>query len=296
MPDLEENPEAFGESSVPVVVEQSGSIVPGELKPAEVGVASGPETSTTQVVIRRTHSPAWAVAAVFVAAIVAATFLIYTVVYSVPAKVIETGGRTANAAIEQAVRLPERLAGAFKPNVIVKTLVSSGIENVKRESKLVVLTAEVDVEIDKSSEMRVLWDAFKLGDTTVRLRVRDNKVQYVVPLKDFGEEDIAFSAETNSLLVTVPAPRLDSELVEVQSNPDAIDAQTDVGWGRLLMYSGDALMDEAKRELRDAVLREGANPLLQEKARSGAESAVRDLLKAWLPELREDVELRVQFS
>ena len=97
-------------------------------------------------------------------------------------------------------------------------------------------------------------------------------------------------------MVTIPAPHLDSELVEVQSNPDAIDAQTDVGWGRLELFSGDFLLDEAKRELREAVLREGANPLLQEKAKTEAETAVRGLLKDWLPNLREDVELKVEFS
>ncbi len=251
---------------------------------------------TTHVVLRRAPSAAWAVAAVFVAMIGSATFIVYTIVYSVPAKVIETGGNTATAAIEQAARIPDRLAAAFKPNVSVNTIVSSGIENVKHQSKLVVMTADVDVEIGKSSEKRVLWDSLKLGDTTVRLRVRDNKVQYVVPVQEFDKDDVTYRPEANCLMVTIPAPQLDSELVEVQSNPDAMDAETDVGWGRLDMFSGDFLLDEAKRELREAVLREGANPLLQEKAKTEAESAVRGLLKDWLPNLREDVELKVEFS
>ena len=295
MSDIDDKTEDSSETLAVVTAEPSAPAVVGESTPAEI-VVPETEAPTTHVVIRRSQSAAWAVAAVFVTAICAVTFLVYTVVYSVPAKVIETGGDAAGAVIEQAARIPDRLAAAFKPNISVTTLVSSAIEHVKRETKLVVMTAEVDVEIGKSSEMRVLWDEFKLGDTTVRLRVRDNKVQYFIPLEDFNEADVSFDPDTNSLRVTVPAPRLDSELVEVQSNPDAIDAQTDVGWGRLLMYSGDDLMEEAKRELRGAVLREGANPLLQEKAKTDAESAVRGLLKEWVPNLRDDVELRVEFS
>lgn len=254
------------------------------------------ESNPIRVVIRRPHATPWAVAAVFVTAILAATFLAYTVVYSVPAKVVDTGRETASAVAAQASLLPTRLAAAFKPNVNVSTLVSSGIEHVQGEAHLVVMTAEVDVEIDKSSEKRVLWDALKLGDTTVRLRVRDNKVQYVVPLHDFDSQHVEYSPEMNALLITVPAPNLDTNIVEVQSDPGAMDAQTDVGWGRLKMYSGEYLLEEAKRELRDAVLREGANPLLKEKAKTEAERAVRELFKDWIPNLRENVELKVQFS
>lgn len=254
------------------------------------------EPKTIRVVIRRPQSAPWAVAAVLVTAIVATAFLVYTVVYSVPAKVVDTGRETASAVIAQASLLPTRLAAAFKPTVNVSTLVSSGIEHVRGEAQLVVMTAEVDVEIDKSSEKRVLWDALRLGDTTVRLRVRDNKVQYVVPLHDFNSRHVEYSPEVNALLITVPTPQLDTNIVEVQSDPGAMDAQTDVGWGRLKMYSGEYLLEEAKRELRDAVLREGANPLLKEKAKMEAERAVRELFKDWLPNLREDVELKVRFS
>ena len=288
--------ETTEQPQVPVVAHCAETLPEGAGQPTVTPELVQEVTPVTTVVLRRAPSAAWAVAAVFVAMIGAATFLIYTVVYSVPAKVIETGASAASTAIEQAARIPDRLAAAFKPNVSVSTIVSSGIENVKHQSKLVVMTADVDVEIGKSSEKKVLWDYLKLGDTTVRLRVRDNKVQYVVPVQEFDKDDVTFRPEANCLLVKVPTPQLDSELVEVQSNPDSMDAETEVGWGRLDMFSGDFLLDEAKRELRDAVLREGANPLLQEKAKSEAETAVRGLLKDWLPNLREDVELKVEFS
>jgi len=288
--------DAVNDSALPPPDEAAGAVE--VVAPVAVVAEPDPEPGpvTTQVVIRRTASPAWAVAAVFLGIVAAATFLIYTVVYSVPAKVIDAGGDAASAAIDEAGRLTDRLAGAFRPSVNVSTVVSSGIENVKQESKLVVMTAEVDVEIGKSSEKRVLWETLKLGDTTVRLRVRDNKVQYVVPLKEFGLDDVEYHPEQKCLVVTVPPPLLDTEMVEVQSNPDNIDAETEVGWGRLEMYSGAFLMDEAKRALRDAVLREGASPLLREKAKAEAESAMRTLLKDWVPNLREDVTMRVEFD
>lgn len=295
MPDSIEKPEGPSDSKVAVAPE---AMVPDAAERStvlEVLEAQRVESPATHVVIRRAPNAAWAVAAVFLGAIAAATFLIYTVVYSLPAKVIETGGATATSALEEVARVPDRLAAAFKPNVSVSTIVSSGIENVKQDAKLVVLTTDVDVEIDKSSEKRVLWESLKLGDTTVRLRVRDNKVQYVVPLDAFDRDDVSFDLESNALLVTLPEPRVDTELVEVQSNPDAMDAQTQVGWGRLEMFSGEFLLDQAKRELRDAVLREGENPILRESARRAAENVVRDLLKDWLPSLRENVELQVTF-
>lgn len=252
--------------------------------------------SVTPIIIRRSSSTAWAVASVFVVAILAAAYIVYTVIYSLPAKVVETGGEAVNTTIAEASRIPERLAGAFKPAVNVNTVFSSAIKNARNQSKLVVMTAEVDVNIDKTSEKRVLWDALRLGDTTVRLRVRDNKVQYYIPMDQFTQEMLTYQPERNALVATVPTPRLDEEVVEVQSNPDRVEAETEVGWGRLEAYSGRHLLDEARRELRDAVLREGANPLLQEKARTEAEQAVRNLLNDLLPYLREGVTIDVQFS
>jgi hypothetical protein len=98
------------------------------------------------------------------------------------------------------------------------------------------MTSTVDAEVEKTSEKRILWDLLELGDTTVRIRVRDNKVQYYIPLEGFGESNVAFDPEARCLAFTLPEPVLDTEVVEVQSNPDLIDVQTEVGWGRLSMF------------------------------------------------------------
>jgi len=273
------------------LVRKEDAIV-AEVLPAAVSSEQEPAT-VTHVVVRRRDSAAWAVASVFIVGILAAAYVIYSVVYSLSSDAIRTGGEVDRTVAQEASSVPERFANALRPNVNVNTVMSSAIENVKRDGKLVVMTAEVDVEINKVSE-KVIWEMLRLGDTTVRLRVRDNKVQYVVPMDGLTPDHVAFNPELNALVVTVPTPRLDETVVEVQSNPDFVEEQTELGWGR--WSSADFLMSEAKRELRDAVLREGANPLLREKAAKEGEAAIRNLFDGLRPHLRDGVTIQVQFS
>ncbi|MDZ4860192.1 MAG: DUF4230 domain-containing protein [Candidatus Hydrogenedentes bacterium] len=274
-----------------IVTTDNHTVTPEILSPAETTETES--SSVTHVVVRRRDSAAWAVASVFIVAILAAAYVVYSVIYSLPSDAIKTGGEVAKTVAKEASSVPERLAAALRPNVNVTTLMASAIDNVKSDGKLVVMTADVDVEISKVSE-KVVWEMLRLGDTTVRLRVRDNKVQYFIPMDSFTEKNVTYNIESDALLVTVPAPELDRTIVDVQSDPDFIEAETSLGWGR--WSSGEFLMDAAQRELREAVLREGANSLLQEKARDEAEQAVRTLFDGLRPHLREGVSIQVQFS
>lgn len=285
-------PDNPSDAALPVVVEDTPVV-----QAADKSAMSAPDEETvTRVIIRRRASSGWAISVVFLAAIAAATFLAYNFFYRLPSQVVETGGQTVTETVEKIVAVPHRLAEAFRPNVNVQTIISNSVGAVKSGGKLVVMTASVDAEVGKTSEKKILWDLLELGDTTVRIRVRENKVQYYIPLEQFGESNMEYEPDSRCLVISLPEPILDTEVVEVQSNPEMIDVQTEVGWGRLSMFSGSFLVEEAKKELRGAVLQAGVNPLLQERAKRDAEAAISQLAAELVSSLREDVALSVRFQ
>jgi hypothetical protein len=253
---------------------------------------AAPQPTVTRVVIRRSSAP-WAVAAVFFAFIVCATIVVYSVLYRLPRAVVEEGAGTVNTTVEQIGALPERLAGALRPQVNIETIVSTAIGPLREEGKLVVMTTEVNVEVAKTSEKRILWDYLDLGDTTTRLRVRENRVQYYIPIDRLTIDNMEFDPVENCLVLRVPEPILDTELVDVQSDPGKMDVETDVGWARLQSFSGEYVENEARRELRGAVINEGRNPLLIDRARKEAEAAVLELFEVVKPALKDGVLFRV---
>jgi hypothetical protein len=108
--------------------------------------------------------------------------------------------------------------------------------------------------------------------------------------------DFRYDEVHKRLTVRLPAPKLDEEVVEVQSDPGKIEFRTDVGWARLNSRSGQFLREQAQRELRHAIIREGQNPLYIEKAKGNARESLKKLLEPMAGQLKEDVELEVQFK
>ena len=161
--------------------------------------------------------------------------------------------------------------------------------------KLVVLTPSLDVMLTRSSETRVLWGKLDLGTTIVRLEAHDNRVQYIVPLEELTESDLQYDAARNVLTVVAPAPRVDDMLVEVQSDPSKIEIETDNGWLKLDRYSGKPLREEAKAQLREAVLKQSDKPMINEQARASAAQAITALLRSPLANIPEDVSIEVKF-
>lgn len=203
-------------------------------------------------------------------------------------RTVETAGQKAQDALISA------LAKAFRPNVDVRTTVLSSLGKLKKHSKWVVLTTHLDVSITKESHKTMLWDMLDLGTTTVTVQVPDNRVQYVVDLRRVGPE--SFSVEGRFLMLTLPSPRVDEDIVEVQSDPSKINVRTEVGWARLKSRSGERLRQQALTEIRAVVLEHArAEPLLLQ-ARARAEGEVKKLLEALTPHLREGVELGVRFE
>ncbi|GMV90801.1 MAG: hypothetical protein AMXMBFR82_05790 [Candidatus Hydrogenedentota bacterium] len=278
--------------------------VPEESKKPELVEAkpvSKPETESegpdiTRIIVRTRAAAPWAIAAVLITAIVVVGFLVYSVTYRLPREAATVAVDTVEKTVNRMSELPTGIAAAFKPNVNVNTTIHRAVDDLKQEAKLVVMTAGVDVEVQKTSEKAILWDYLQLGDTSVRLRAQDNKVQYYIPVAELSRDNFEYDAEAGAVCLHLPEPVLDTDFVDVQSNPDLYQVQTEVGWGRLEMYSGRYLEDEARRTLRGTVLEEGDSELLRERARKEAEQVVTAMLSNLVSGLREDVAFRVEFD
>lgn len=173
---------------------------------------------------------------------------------------------TINRWMDHAVR-------AFTPSYSSAAIVQTSVTRLHEQSKLVVLSADITVEVTRTSS-KILWDVLDFGDTVATIRTRNNKAQYFVPLNKITAQDFHFSANNRSLTLTVPEPRVDEEIVEVQSDPNQIEVQSKVGWGRLNKRSGELARVEAKRGLREAVVAEAKSQTYIDLARKNAKEKI----------------------
>src|SRR4051812_29928884 len=186
------------------------------------------------------------------------------------------------------------LAQAFQPKVNVNTVIYTTLSNMVSQSKLVVLSAQINADLTKSNE-KVIWGV-PLGTTTVTVRALDNRVQYYVPLTNLSKADFRYDDVHKRLTLRVPTPRIDEDLVEVQSDPSKIEFRTDVGWARLDSRSGQFLREQAQKELRPAIVREGNSSIYIDKAKTNAKENLKKLLEPMATRLKEDVELEIDFK
>lgn len=194
---------------------------------------------------------------------------------------------------------PAGIVSAFKPEVRISchTAISTSIDKMKRTGKLVVLQSELSAEVTKESSkvVEVLGHPLDLGTTTVQLRCSGNKIQYFVPLERITSDTFSYNAASKRLVVTVPAPILDTGIVEIQSDPTKIEIQTRVGWGRLDSKSGQALRKLAQMELRSAIIAEGRSSVHLDAAKQEAQHQLQKILAPLASQLCDDVQLVVAF-
>lgn len=208
--------------------------------------------------------------------------LVYVIFDAQPA---DTTGRSTLATITEAVR----------PRVVERTVITGALARLHDEAKLVVLTAETDALVTKTSDKSTFW-GIDLGQTRVDLWAKENKVQYVLPLTEIERDSTWFDTDGNVLRVVAPEPVLDEQLIEVQSDPEKIRVQTELGWARLDRYSGQFLRREARKDLRPAVIEQGRSELLADRARNNAEILLEEKLRVLLADaLPPEAEVEVEF-
>ena len=219
----------------------------------------------------------WAVDALFLVLIFAGAYVAH--------EAVRAPERTVNAAADRlegmAGKVFEKLREGLRPNVTLRTIINSQFAKLDATPKLVVLTDTIDVEVAKSSEKRVLWGLLNLGTTEVRLKAPGNKVQFYIPVREIKAEDFSYRPAAKKVVVRVPGPVLDRQVVDVQSDPSKIEVETRVGWARLSAFSGKRLEAKAREALRQEVLASADTPPMHDLARLHAEKT----LKAFFAEL-----------
>ena len=137
----------------------------------------------------------------------------------------------------------------FKTSVSYKTTILSSVQKARSESKLVVYTFDVNAEVVKSSEkykeVPLIDYPVDLGTTTVSLRTSGNRVQCYVPLGNVTASSFVADKQGNRLIIRIPKPVIDEDMVVIQTDPKFIELKTDVGWGRLNSRSGASLREAA---------------------------------------------------
>jgi hypothetical protein len=174
-------------------------------------------------------------------------------------------------------RLFNRATRSLMPSYSTTTVIQTSMQKLRQEAKLVVLSADVTVEVTRTSS-KILFDRLDFGDTVATVRTKGNRAQYFVDLNGIKEKDFHLTNSGKNLVVTVPEPRVDESIVEVQSDPSQMEVQTKVGWLRSDKRSGELTRAEAKKALRDAVVAEAKSQIYVDLARKNAQDKVTALL------------------
>ena len=210
--------------------------------------------------------------------------------------VVALAGFIFKSCLDQPTHLADTVARATQSQVTINTIIQTSLERLRDESKLVVYTADVAVMVTKFSDKKVLYGKLDLGTTTVRLRASGNKAQLVIPLQDLSEGDFQFDEAENKLTISLPPPRVDETLVEVQTDPAFYEIETDIGWARLDKFSGDFLREQARRDLRPSVIIEASNKYILKAAEESGREKVGALMEAAIKPIRPETTIAIEFK
>ena len=214
---------------------------------------------------------------IIIVLILSGTFLLHKVI-TVPGEVLKT------------------LTGGFKTEVNINNITYNFFKATKAESKLVVMTSEVTVVVERSNTKRKLWGYLNLGTTDVELKVPGNKVQYILPVDKMSNDDFNWNQKTGELTVYIPRSIVDKDIIEIQSDPGKISVRKKIGWGRLEKYSGQYLEKQIKATLRDEVIKAAHNDLLMKEACRNSIVTIKKIIQNLLRNHTSEVKVVVRFK
>jgi len=217
---------------------------------------------------------------------------------------VRTAQRDATAAISQgseaaAVVYDDLKAGVSAvaaPKVERQTIIAAALGALSSEGKLVVLTRTLPVDIEKRASYRVWWDKLELDGSVVRVRVDNNRVQYVVPLEGLAPESFDYIEAENKLIATLPEPRLDHAMIAIASSPEDWHVDKAISYARLHDWWGTELLDEARAEIRGLVAAAAEEPLIQKEAREKGYELLAQLLQSAAAPFAPGVSVEVRFE
>lgn len=204
----------------------------------------------------------------------------------------------------------------FFPQIIglgtgaTQTAIVTAVGELRRTPALKVATREVAVVVDasKPTEFTVRpWPftagpsaAVEVGRTTAQIVVPGNVVQYIVPLDLLasGEAVDVRAVESEDgirYVVTLPPPRVDESLVEVQSDPAKRREMVDRDWLDHLV-GDDSARDAALASVREAVIEAARSDSAIFEVREKARATVADMIRALLPPEHRDSAIDVRWT
>jgi len=188
------------------------------------------------------------------------------------------------------------VTNSMRPKIAVTTAVAATVGELKRETKLVVLTLPVSITIHKSSTKEPLWGILPQGTAEVLMMVPDNRVQYVLNMEGVSAANFEYDAAKHKLIFHAPLPMLDEEMVSIQPDPAKIKLMTNTGWLRTDAFSGEPLRTSARQEVKKHVLAEARKPHYRDIASEVAELHLRKLLEPMMRTVDSDVKLEIRFK
>lgn len=195
-----------------------------------------------------------------------------------------------------------KVQDGLRPQIVIneQVVINTAMSELKRTAKLVVLSAKVRVLVEAQNDKIIeipnpFGEKLKIsaGTTKVLLRADDNKVQFVIPFDAVTAANFRYDPALNRLTVTLPHPKVDPEIVELMQNPEV---RIEAGWARLQEQSGKHLLEQAKQNLRFAVLNEAMSPVYLGAARDAGREAAMKLLENAVVNLPGNVHLQIEFE
>lgn len=197
-----------------------------------------------------------------------------------------------------ALNAPARIGGAMtqfaadvlRPQKVVNDVVFTSIRDLHARQKLIVLESSIDADVTRE-EGDTSW-GFYWGTNVARVAVRDARVQYCIDLSSLGTADFVYDHARKTLTVTIPYPRLDTQMVGIDpAKIQTLDLRG--GWARLDKQS---TRDSAIAELRPRIIIQASTPFMKKQAEEAGKTAMLNLLSPMAQTLgKEGVKLDVVY-
>ena len=201
--------------------------------------------------------------------------------------------RTKIQRLKEAEEAFAKVSGTLNKITTYKPKTKAWVDGMKEVSMLVVRQHDITAEVTVANQKEI-W-IINMGKTTVRIRARENRVQYYVPLGGLSEKDFEFDSQRRQLTVSLPRPRLDKRLVKVQTDPKKMEVCKDIGWGRFEVQSGRFQEDQARSMLEEAVIEEASKDVhllaAQETGRAELERLIQKISNA----IGDPVAVKIRF-
>jgi hypothetical protein len=175
----------------------------------------------------------------------------------------------------------------------VKEYISVNYGEGKEEQKLVVFTQNLDVEIDKDEDNRILWDWISVGSARLKVKFLDNKVQYFVPLHEIKDNHIMFDPERRTIKIVCPPVFIDKDMVVIQTDPDKIIREENGTWSPFGPKMKD-LNYAVQKGIHEKTLRMGFTKDIRLKAEAAAKKALEELFNKILAEFLKKENLNLE--